>query len=77
MMRGYGFQHAFDERAGLERLVFGNGQVMFAVQLRGKAHVRAVLPVKLITQNAQSFGQLIAVNVAGNFHDAKTSSRTK
>jgi len=39
--------------------------------------VRAVLTIKLITQNAQGLDQIVAVNVPWNFHDAKTSSRTK
>ena len=76
-MRGHWFEHAFDQRAGFERLVLWNRDVMFAIQLGREAHVRAVLPVKLITQNAQGFDQIVAVNVPWNFHDAKTSSRTK
>ncbi len=33
MMSGHWFENAFDECAGLERLVFWNRDVMFAVQL--------------------------------------------
>ena len=71
------FEHAFDERAGFERLVLRNCDVMFAVQFGCEAHVRAVLTIKLITQNAQGLDQIVAVNVPWNFHVARTSSRTK
>ncbi len=33
MMSRNGFEDAFDERAGLERFVFWNRDVMFAIQL--------------------------------------------
>ena len=39
--------------------------------------MRAVLTIKLIAQNAQGLDQIVAVNVPWNFHDTKTSSRTK
>ena len=77
MMRRHGLENTFDQRASLERLVFGNGDMMCAVQLGGKAHMRTILTDKLITQNPQGFDQIITVNVAGNFHEARTSSRTK
>jgi hypothetical protein len=54
------FEHAFDERAGLERLMLWNRDVMLPVQLGLNANMRAVLAVKLITQNAQGSGQIVA-----------------
>ena len=77
MMSRHRLEHTFDERAGFERLVFWNRDVMFAIQRGCEAHVRAVLTIKLITQNAQGLDQIVAVNVPWNFHVARTSSRTK
>ena len=77
MMSRHGFENTFDERAGFERLVLGNRDVMFAIQRSCDAHMRAVLTIKLITQNAQGLDQFVAVNVPWNFHVARTSSRTK
>ncbi len=50
---------------------------MLAIELRKDAHVRTLLAIKFIAQNAQRFEQLLGANVARDFHEANSSSRTK
>lgn len=72
-----GFQYPFDERSNLERFVMWDGDVVLTIYLSRDADVRAILPLELVTQNAQGFDQIAAVNVTGNLHGTRTSSRTK
>jgi hypothetical protein len=39
--------------------------------------VGAILTVQFMAQHAQRFDQIVRVNVPRDFHEAKTSSRTK
>jgi hypothetical protein len=39
--------------------------------------VRAFLSINRITQDTKGFNQLWPVDITGNFHRARTSSRTK
>ena len=60
-----------------QRSVIGDGNVMLAAALGGYPNVRASLPGCFISQAFQSADKLGTIAVAGNLHDASTSSLTK
>ena len=77
MMGGHRLKHTSDEGAGFEPFVPWNRDMMLTVQLGRDADVGAILTVQFMAQHAQRFDQIVRVNVPRDFHEAKTSSRTK
>ena len=75
-MGGDAFEDA-GKSPGFDRMMIGNDLVVFSIHLRGHADVGAFLSVNRITQDAQGFDQLRPVDIPGDFHRARTSSRTK
>jgi hypothetical protein len=51
-MMGHDLTQDGAQGAGTERVVIGDGQMMFAPGLRGQAAVRAKLPDKLVAESA-------------------------
>lgn len=60
-----------------ERLVIGDGQVMFASRLRGQPQMAPGLAGHPIAEPGQGAGEVPPAEVAGQSHALDTSSRTK
>ena len=65
------------ESAKLQWRVIRNGDVVFAALLGCKPEMASSLPAGLVTQYPEQFGELRSREIAGEFHTAMTSSRTK
>lgn len=65
------------ECADASRVVVGNAHMMFPSGLRREINMAAGLTNNPVTQPGQKVGQVPTIKIAGEFHAAKTSSRTK
>lgn len=77
MMSRDGFEDATDECACFQRLMVGNCEMMHAIDLRREPDVRAVATNEFVTEDSECFDEVRSVNIARDFHGARTSSRTK
>ncbi len=57
--------------------VIGHGDMLLTKKQGSKSDVRSILPGAFITQDAKGFNQIGSGDIAGRFHAASTSSRTK
>jgi len=60
--------------AYLERVMAGNGDVVFAALAGRKAHVVAALPRGSIAKDLQPGGQRVSREISGQLHRETTSS---
>ena len=65
------------EGSSFNRMVMGNDLVVFPVLLGCNADMRAFLAIHRIAQYTKCLKELKPVDIARDFHRARTSSRTK
>ncbi len=75
-MQSNTFQNAC-QRTDLDWIVMGNDFVIFSIPLRSDTNVRAGLTRGFIAQYAQCLYEAGTVDVPGQSHWMRTSSRTK
>jgi hypothetical protein len=64
------------KRTNLDRTVVGDSDVVLAIFLGCEPHMASSLSRHDVPKLTQGFGELIGIQVAGQFHEAMTSSRT-
>lgn len=65
------------EGSAFDWVMVGDYLMVFPILLGGHADMGAFLSIRRVSEDAQSFDQLCPVDIARNFHRARTSSRTK
>ena len=73
---GNAFEDA-GEGSGFERMMMGNYLVVFPVLLGCNTDVGTFLAIHRIAQYTECLNELKPVDIARDFHRARTSSRTK
>lgn len=77
VVSGHGFQDAAEQRAGFQRAMIRDRQMMGPAQRGCQSDVGAVLSHRLVAEHPQGADEFGRADIAGDFHTAKASSRTK
>lgn len=74
---GDGFRNATEQGAGFQRAMIRNRHVVRSIKRGCQTDVGAVLSRRFVAKHPQSSDEFGCANVAGDFHAASASSRTK